>query len=146
MSDKKTDKDELLARMEPVFDIFSQSYVCDSSLYSHRKPSARQLQDPVIIDADSIVSGEKSMEKYRSVMSSPFSRKKVFEYIEGILGEKGSGDFSGIEADKADDYIMTLMAVKESSSKQSFYNIQFTEERPERRFPRNVIHLLHLAD
>jgi hypothetical protein len=127
MSDKQTDKDELLARMTPVFDIFSQSYMSSSSLYSRRKPSPRQLQDPVIIDEASMVTDEKSREKYRSVMNSPYGRKKVFDYIEGILCGNDSGDFSGVEIDGIDDYIMTLMAVKESSGKQSFYNIRFED-------------------
>ena len=128
MSDRQTDKDELLARMEPVFDIFSQSYIDQASLYSRKKPGPRQLQDPVIIDDDDIRSDDKSREKYKAVMESPYGKTKVYEYVDEILGNSELGDYSDLEIETIEDYIMTLMAVKESSGRQSFYNIEISNE------------------
>ena len=105
---------ELVDQIQPVFQLYEQSFLSEKSLWFRKRPGKRTKAAPVLIqetspDADAAA-------QVAQLLRSEYGRAAIAAYIEDWLGESDirySKDL-GIADDKS--YIMSLLAVLTSGS------------------------------
>ena len=112
----------LVDQIQPVFQLYEQSFLSEKSLWYRKRPGKRTKAAPVIIqeptlDADAAAQAEQ-------LLRSEYGRAAIAAYVQGWLGEddvRYSKDL-GIRDDKS--YIMSLLAVLTNGDPAVEYQIK----------------------
>lgn len=112
----------LVDQIQPVFQLYEQSFLSEKSLWYRKRPEKRTKAAPVLIqeappDADAAAQAAQ-------LLRSEYGRAAISAYVQGWLGESDvrySKDL-GIQDDKA--YIMSLLAVLTSGDPTSEHQIK----------------------
>ena len=112
----------LVDQIQPVFQLYEQSFLSEKSLWYRKRPGKRTKAAPVIIqeptlDADAAAQAAQ-------LLRSEYGRAAIAAYVQGWLGEadvRYSKDL-GIQDDKS--YIMSLLAVLTSGDPAAEYQIK----------------------
>ena len=112
----------LVDQIQPVFQLYEQSFLSEKSLWYRKRPGKRTKAAPVIIqeptlDADAAAQVEQ-------LLRSEYGRAAIAAYVQGWLGEddvRYSKDL-GIRDDKS--YIMSLLAVLTNGDPAVEYQIK----------------------
>ena len=105
---------ELVDQIQPVFQLYEQSFLSEKSLWFRKRPGKRTKAAPVLIQETS--SDAATAAQAAQLLRSEYGRAAIAAYIEGWLGESDirySKDL-GIADDKS--YIMSLLAVLTSGA------------------------------
>lgn len=78
---------ELVEQIQPVFQLYEQSFLSDKSLWYRKRPGKRQKTDPVRID-DTPIDFE-VVRQAENLLHSEYGRTAVAAYVEKWLGESG---------------------------------------------------------
>ena len=113
---------DLVDRIQPVFQLYEQSFLSEKSLWYRKRPGKRTRAAQVLIreadpDADAAAQAAK-------LLRSEYGRAAIAAYVQGWLGDadiRYSKDL-GIRDDKG--YIMSLLAVLTSGEPAAGYQIQ----------------------
>lgn len=113
---------DLVDRIQPVFQLYEQSFLSEKSLWYRKRPGKRTRAAQVLIreadpDADAAAQAAK-------LLRSEYGRAAIAAYVQGWLGDadiRYSKDL-GIRDDKG--YIMSLLAVLASGEPAAGYQIQ----------------------
>lgn len=113
---------DLVEQIQPVFQMFEQSFLSEKSVWYRKRPGKRIKAAPVLIqetdvDPDVVLQAEQ-------LLHSEYGRQEVASYVERWLGERGvcySADMK-LENDKA--YIMSLLAVLLGSNAAAPYTVK----------------------
>ena len=112
----------LVDQIQPVFQLYEQSFLSEKSLWYRKRPGKRTKAAPVIIqeptlDADAAAQAAQ-------LLRSEYGRAAIAAYVQGWLGEddvRYSKDL-GIQDDKS--YIMSLLAVLTNGDPAVEYQIK----------------------
>lgn len=104
---------DLVEQIQPVFQLYEQSFLSEKSLWHRKRPEKRSKAAPVIIEEPAMTS--EVAEQAARLIHTEYGRAAISAYIENWLGESGicfSKDMN-LSDDKA--YIMSLLTVLISS-------------------------------
>lgn len=112
----------LVDQIQPVFQLYEQSFLSEKSLWHRKRPGKRTKAAPVLIqettpDADAAAQAAQ-------LLRSEYGRAAIAAYVQGWLGEadvRYSKDL-GIQDDKS--YIMSLLAVLTSGDPAAEHQIK----------------------
>ncbi|OUN99669.1 hypothetical protein B5F98_00370 [Pseudoflavonifractor sp. An44] len=99
---------ELVDRIQPVFQLYEQSFLSQKSLWHRKRPGKRSKVAPVLIEEGGIDSSTKA--QAAELLRTEYSRAQIAAYIEKWLGDDGvcySKDMA-LSDDRA--YIMSMLA------------------------------------
>lgn len=113
---------DLVDQIQPVFQLYEQSFLSEKSLWYRKRPGKRTKAAPVLIretppNADAAAQAAQ-------LLRSEYGRAAIAAYVQGWLGEADvcySKDL-GIQDDKS--YIMSLLAVLTSGDPTAEYQIK----------------------
>ena len=113
---------DLVDQIQPVFQLYEQSFLSEKSLWYRKRPGKRTKVAPVLIretppNADAAAQAAQ-------LLRSEYGRAAIAAYVQGWLGEadvRYSKDL-GIQDDKS--YIMSLLAVLTSGDPAAEYQIK----------------------
>ena len=126
-ADENTSK-TITQRISSSFDLFEAGFIDERSVYEARKYAPRKTAAPVEIVDDEEEFKNRATADARRLMKQKFSREKIFEFVNRILGDKPEASTSDISVNNDDTYIMTLLAVAHSNSKKSPYTVEILED------------------
>ena len=124
--DKKTDKAFTL--ISESFEIYTQSFISDESLYEKKKSVKRTRNSELIMTEEPIDFGVKAKAMAMQVLNSKYSKKNVNDYVDKLFGDKKEITSRDIIIKNDDDYIMTLLSVVQANDRGSKYTIEFADE------------------
>lgn len=104
---------ELVEQIQPVFQLYEQSYLSERSLWYRKRPGKRVKAAPVLIE-EAVLDPEAVLQA-GLLLHSEYDRNAVAAYIEHWLGESGIGYSEDLELNDDKTYIMSLLAVLTSS-------------------------------
>ena len=112
---------ELVDQIQPVFQLYEQSFLSEKSLWHRKRPGKRTKAAPVLIEETEMdaAAAAQAMELLRT----EYSRSAIAAYVEEWLGDEGicySKDMR-LTDDKA--YIMSMLAVLTGSDSSAAYRI-----------------------
>ena len=116
---------DLVARIQPVFQIYEPSFLSEKSLWYRKRPGKRTKAAPVLVQET--VSDADAAARAAELLHSEYGRGAIAEYVQGWLGDAEtcySKDL-GIRDDKA--YIMSLLAVLTGGDPAAGYQIRELE-------------------
>ncbi|HWQ73161.1 MAG TPA: Wadjet anti-phage system protein JetA family protein [Desulfitobacteriaceae bacterium] len=115
---------ELTDRIQPVFQIFEQSWICEGSLYSQRRPGKREKLDPVLISEESVDLSRKALDEFGAAINSHYSKKNVRAYMEKLLENADIAYTKDMHVENDMAYILSGLAVVAASDRDSFYRVE----------------------
>lgn len=116
---------DLVDRIQPVFQLYEQSFLSEKSLWYRKRPGKRPKAAPVLVQETA--SDADAAARAAELLHSEYGRGAIEEYVRGWLGDadvRYSKDL-GIRDDKA--YIMSLLAVLTSRDSGAGYQIRELE-------------------
>lgn len=100
---------ELVEQIQPVFQLYEQSYLSEKSLWYRKRPGKRVKAVPVLIEEEA--PDPEAARQAELLLHSEYGRSAVAAYIERWLGESGEGYSKDLELRDDKAYIMSLLAV-----------------------------------
>lgn len=100
---------ELVEQIQPVFQLYEQSYLSEKSLWYRKRPGKRAKAAPVLIEETA--PDPEAVLQAQLLLNSEYGRSAVAAYIEQWLG--GAEEAYSSDLDLSDDkaYIMSLLTV-----------------------------------
>ena len=111
-----------LQQIQPIFQLYEQTYLSSKSLWYRKRPGKRAKSAPVPVEESGLDSDARIQAE--QLLHSAYGRAAVTEYVESWLGTEGicySKDMA-LENDKA--YIMSLLAVLASTDRASTFTVK----------------------
>ncbi len=112
---------DLVEQIQPVFQLYEQSYLSERSLWYRKRAGKRVKAAPVLIEET--VPGAETVLQAELLFRSEYSRSAVAAYIEHWLGESGIGYSEDLELDNDKAYIMSLLAVLTGSDAEAKHTV-----------------------
>lgn len=112
----------LVDQIQPVFQLYEQSFLSEKSLWYRKRPGKRTKAAPVIIQESTLDTDAAA--QAAQLLRSEYGRAEIAAYVQGWLGEddvRYSKDL-GIQDDKS--YIMSLLAVLTSGDPAAGHQIK----------------------
>jgi hypothetical protein len=116
--------EELTDKIQPVFQVFEQSWMGECSLYSQRRPGKRDKRDPVLMSEESIDLSRMALDEFGATINSPYSKKNVRAYMEKLLENSDIAYTKDMHVENDMAYILSGLAVIAGSDRDSFYCIE----------------------
>ena len=113
---------ELVEQIQPVFQLYEQSFLSEKSLWHRKRPGKRTKAAPVLIEAREMDAGVET--QAAELLRTEYNRSAVSRYVEQWLGDRGicySKDL-GLSDDKA--YIMSMLAVLTGQDPEAGYLVR----------------------
>lgn len=113
---------ELVDQIQPIFQLYEQSFLSEKSLWYRKRPGKRSKAAPVFIE--DIQPDAESTTRAAQLLQSEYGRAAVEAYVQGWLGtaETCYSEDLPIQGDK--DYVMSLLAILGSKSPSASYTIK----------------------
>ena len=115
---------DLVDRIQPVFQLYEQSFLSEKSLWYRKRPGKRVKTEPVLIQEATPEAEADAAAQAAQLMRAEYGRGAIAAYVQGWLGEEDvrySKDLD-IRDDKA--YIMSLLAVLNSGDPSAGYQVK----------------------
>ena len=116
---------ELVDRIQPVFQLYEQSFLSEKSLWYRKRPGKRIKGEPVLVDESGLDAQAEA--QAAELFRAEYARTAVAAYVERWLEDRRicySKDI-GLSDDKA--YIMSMLAVLTGNDPQADYLVQELE-------------------
>ena len=114
---------ELLEQIQPVFQLYEQSYISERSLWIRKRAAKREKTAPVYIEeteADAEV-----MAQAEALLQRKYGKTAVRNYMKERFGEKDHIYSKDFDLKTDEDYMMSLFAVLNSND--SFYSFEILD-------------------
>lgn len=113
---------DLVDQIQPVFQLYEQSYLSEKSLWYRKRPGKRTKAAPVIIqetpaDADAAAQAAQ-------LLRSEYGRAAVAAYVQGWLGDSDVRYAKDLNIQDDKSYIMSLLAVLTSGDPTAKHQIK----------------------
>ena len=113
---------ELVDRIQPIFQLYNQSFLSEKSLWYRKRPGKRTKAEPVFIEETGLDAAAEA--QAMELLRTEYGQSAIAAYVEKWLGDTGicySKDMHLID-DKA--YIMSMLAVLTGNDKSANYRIR----------------------
>ncbi|MCH4891156.1 hypothetical protein EZV73_26495 [Acidaminobacter sp. JC074] len=111
-----------------VFNVSSVSNLTSQSLYKPRKIIERKTGELEVLSLENL-DITKEIEDLKSHIDSSYSNKKIMAYMKDLFKESDEVHSSDIELVDDDQYIKLIMSALKHDDKDSFYELEFKEDR-----------------
>ena len=113
---------DLVDQIQPVFQLYEQSFLSEKSLWYRKRPGKRTKAAPVLIrEADSDADAAAQAAK---LLRSEYGRAAIAAYVRGWLGDADIRYSKDLEIRDDKGYIMSLLAVLTSEDPTAGYQIK----------------------
>lgn len=120
--------DQVLAQIQPIFQVCEQSYLCEKSLYTHRRARKRMRMDPMLLSEQEGNLSEAATEAFAAIINSPYAKKQVRTYMEHFLEGKRIAYSSDFSVTDHQGYVLSLLSVLGANERESFYRVEILDE------------------
>ena len=127
LSDSSMTEDKL-DKAQGLFSIYELGYISQDSLYQRKKGKPRERRSELIMSDNDEKFREKAEQAAKAMLNKRFSREKVNSFVMGLLGDKDSVSISDVSSMDDDAYVLTLLSVANSRSKNRSYDIEISED------------------
>ena len=113
---------ELVDQIQPVFQLYEQSFLSEKSLWYRKRPQKRTKAAPVLVQ-----NAEPSKEeRYLAgrLLQSEYGRLAVEAYVQAWLGDAESCSSKDLSITGDRDYVMSLLAIVGSKDRSANYTIE----------------------
>ena len=120
--------EDKLDKVQGMFSIYELGYISQDSLYQRKKGKPRERRSELIMSDDGEKFREKAEQAAKAMLNKRFSREKVNSFVMGLLEDKDSASISEVSSMDDDAYVLTLLSVANSRSKNRSYDIEISED------------------
>ena len=113
---------DLVDTIQPVFRLYEQTCLSESSLWYRKRPGKRTKAAPVLvqeIEADTAAAA-----KAAALLRSEYGRGAIAAYVQGWLGESDVCRSEDIPLKNDKDYVMSLLAVLTGGDRSADFTVQ----------------------
>ncbi len=122
---KNRHSDDLIEQIQPIFQLYEQSFLSSKSLWYRKRSIQRVKTEPVILEENGIT--EKDIKEAEKLLHSEYARKNVLNYMEKKLGDSEVCYSKNLSLVEDKDYIMSLMMILVGSEQNSPYKVTVLE-------------------
>ncbi len=112
----------LVEQIQPVFQLYEQTYLSQKSLWYRKRPGKRTPTDPVVVEEIEVNQAE--IEEAEKLIRSEYGRSAVESYVESLLGDRQSCYSKDLHLENDKAYIMSLLGVLVSNDPHVTYRVQ----------------------
>lgn len=112
---------ELVDQMQPVFQLYEQSFLSEKSLWYRKRPGKRTKAAPVLIQ--DVRPDAAAATRAKQLLQSEYGKAAVTAYIQGWLGDSNARLSSELPIHGDKDYIMSLLAILGSKDPAAVYAV-----------------------
>lgn len=113
---------DLVDQIQPVFQLYEQSFLSEKSLWYRKRPGKRTKAAPVLIQNTS--PDEEARKQAKQLLQAEYGRAAVEAYVQGWLGDAASCDSKDLSLKEDRDYIMSLLAILGSKDQSAAYTVE----------------------
>ncbi len=113
---------ELVDQIQPVFQLYDQSFLSEKSLWNRKRPGKRAKAEPVLVE-DTGPDAETAAQA-RELLRTEYSRSAVAACVEQWLGDAGICYSKDIHLTDDKAYIMSLLAMLTGNTPSAPYQIR----------------------
>nr|WP_243024045.1 Wadjet anti-phage system protein JetA family protein [Butyricicoccus sp. AF10-3] len=113
---------DLVDTIQPVFRLYEQTCLSESSLWYRKRPGKRTKAAPVLVqetEADTAAAA-----KAAALLRSEYGRGAIAAYVQGWLGESDVCRSEDIPLENDKDYVMSLLAVLTGGDRSADFTVQ----------------------
>ncbi len=113
---------DLVDTIQPVFRLYEQTCLSESSLWYRKRPGKRTKAAPVLVqesEADTAAAA-----KAAALLRSEYGRGAIAAYVQGWLGESDVCRSEDIPLKNDKDYVMSLLAVLTGGDRSADFTVQ----------------------
>ena len=113
---------DLVDTIQPVFRLYEQTCLSESSLWYRKRPGKRTKAAPVLVqesEADTAAAA-----KAAALLRSEYGRGAIAAYVQGWLGESDVCRSENIPLENDKDYVMSLLAVLTGGDRSADFTVQ----------------------
>jgi hypothetical protein len=114
---------ELVDQIQPVFQLYEQSFLSEKSLWYRKRPEKRTKTASVLIQDDQAPNTEEQV-RAAQLLQSKYGRAAVNAYVQGWLGDADIRCSEELSLEEDKDYIMSLLAILGSKDASAGYVVQ----------------------
>lgn len=111
----------LVEQIQPVFQLYEQTYLSQKSLWYRRRPGKRTPTAPVVVEETAVNQAE--IEEAEKLIRSEYGRSAVEAYVESLLGDQQSCYSKDLHLENDKAYIMSLLGVLVSNDPNATYQV-----------------------
>ncbi len=115
--------ENILDSLSDMLELYEQVYVNEESLYERKRSAKRGKCSELIMTEDSIDFKIQAKAMAAQMMNNKYSKKKVADFVDRILGDKNETTTNEFEISDDDTYILTLLSVVQADDKDSDYSV-----------------------
>ena len=109
---------------DDVIEIYSNSYIDETSLYRERKKSERYSGEPKKRKESVDLSNEVN-QRLKSLYNSKYSKQKIYDYVNDML--KNNDEVYSELINNDEDFIKSALSVARANDKSAGYDIEITD-------------------
>ena len=113
---------DLIEQIQPVFQLYEQSFISEKSLWYRKRPGKRTKAEPVPIEDPTI--DDEIMRQVQAMLHSEYDRAAVETYVENWLGQSDTCYSKDMQLQDDKAYIMSLLTVLASSDRNARYTVK----------------------
>jgi len=118
---------DLLDVIQPAFQLFSQTYISERSLWYRKRQTKREKTDPVLIEEESISEAAKA--EANRLLDVKYGKDAVAAYVRRLFIHGDEAYSQNLLIDDDHEYLMSLLSVLNSTDQDSFYRTETLEGR-----------------
>jgi hypothetical protein len=113
---------KIVEDIQPIFNLFKQSFISEKSLWYRRQPTRRDISQPVAIEEDSL--SDEAMADAVSTLSHKYSKAAVSGFMEALFADSDVRYSKDLHLTGDHEYIMSILAVLAGYEPGSFYSTE----------------------
>lgn len=112
---------DLTERLQPVFQLYEQSYLSEKSLWYRKRPGKRAKVAPVLIEDTEVTPDVRA--QAAQLFRTEYSRAAIAAYVENWLGEAGICYSKDLHLSNDKAYVMSLLCVLTDGEAESGHHV-----------------------
>ncbi len=117
--------DALVEKIQPVFQIFEQSYLSEKSLWLRKRPVRKPLAETLSVEKETL--SDSAMDMAKELLASPYGKVALEKYMRQRFGDKKVLYSKDMDVHDDYTYVMSLEAVLHGKDRNSFYWVEEME-------------------
>ncbi|MDR0469720.1 MAG: DUF5716 family protein [Peptococcaceae bacterium] len=113
---------DLLDVIQPAFQLFGQAYFSEKSMWFRKRPVKHEKTAPIIVEEESVSEAAKA--EAARLIDARFGKAEVAAYMERLFEQADMLYLKDLQVDDDFEYVMSLLAVINSSDPDSFYRAE----------------------
>lgn len=120
----KKNSGNLLDSLQNIWGIYEQTWISGKSLWYSKRPVKREITAPVYIEENK--PSEEALLDAAKILQNLYGKAEVENYMNSLLTDKESCSTEDMKVNDDYSYIMSLLAVLNSTDRNSFYRVEST--------------------